>query len=91
MCTCPPFVVQDLSRGPRQGAGRLDGLTARQRVVLDQVCAGASNKQIAFTLGVTEGTVKAHLTTIFRVLDVADRAQAIRLVRAAPADSGAGG
>ena len=42
---------------------------------------GVSNKEIAYRLGVTEGTVKAHLTTIFRVLGVANRSEAARLTR----------
>jgi two-component system, NarL family, nitrate/nitrite response regulator NarL len=79
----PPVVLQDTgSAGPARGAGSLAGLTERQRDVLRLVCEDQSNKQIAYAVGITEGTVKAHLTAIFRVLGVANRAQAIRLVSA---------
>jgi DNA-binding NarL/FixJ family response regulator len=53
----------------------LDGLTQRQREVAELVGQGASNKQIARTLDITDRTVKAHLTTIFEKLKVADRLQ----------------
>lgn len=50
-------------------------LTARQIDVARLVGEGASNKEIARRLGITDRTVKAHLTTIFEKLDVADRLQ----------------
>jgi DNA-binding NarL/FixJ family response regulator len=52
------------------------GLTAREEEVLRQVQSGSSNKQIARQLGITERTVKAHLTNIFQRLGVTDRTQA---------------
>lgn len=39
---------------------------------------GLSNKLIASTLGISEGTVKNHMTEIFRTLNVSDRTQAAR-------------
>lgn len=50
-------------------------LTNREREVVDLIASGASNKEIAGQLHVTEATVKAHLTTIFRKLGVSDRLQ----------------
>lgn len=58
------------------------GLTERQRDVLALTCKGMSNKQIANELGLTEATVKGHLTTVFRVLKVNSRSQAIVAARA---------
>lgn len=51
-------------------------LTPRQRDVLRCLRQGKSNKQIATELGLTEGTIKVHLTSIFRFLGVKNRTQA---------------
>jgi len=51
-------------------------LTARETEVLGLVRAGLSNKQIARRLGITERTVKAHLTSCFQRIGVVDRTQA---------------
>jgi DNA-binding NarL/FixJ family response regulator len=53
-----------------------DGLTPREQEVLDLVRSGLANKQIARQLGISEKTVKAHLTRIFQELGVNDRTQA---------------
>lgn len=50
-------------------------LTEREREVAQVVAAGASNKEVARQLGITERTVKAHLTTIMDKLGVRDRLQ----------------
>ena len=52
------------------------GLSAREREVLALVGAGLPNKQIARRLGITEKTVKAHLTSVFQQIGVTDRTQA---------------
>jgi DNA-binding NarL/FixJ family response regulator len=60
-------------------AGRPSGapqLTDREREVLTLVRLGLANKQIARRLGISERTVKAHLTSVFTRLGVADRTQA---------------
>ena len=54
---------------------RLDRITAREREIAQLLSAGASNKEIAHTLSVTERTVKAHLTAIFRKLGISGRLQ----------------
>jgi DNA-binding NarL/FixJ family response regulator len=51
-------------------------LTPREREVLSLVGAGLSNKLIALRLGISEATVKAHLTRIFQQIGVTDRTQA---------------
>lgn len=67
-------------------------LGERQRDVLQAVCRGLSNKQIAEELGLTEATVKAHLTQVFRVLKVNSRSQAIAaMLRQPPPLDGSGG
>jgi DNA-binding NarL/FixJ family response regulator len=55
--------------------GRLDLLTPREREIASLIAGGASNKEIASRLGVGEGTVKAHLTGVFRKLGFSDRLQ----------------
>jgi two-component system, NarL family, nitrate/nitrite response regulator NarL len=65
------------ARTRRNGRGdsgaRLGGLTRREREIAELVAAGGANKEIAARLGVTERTVKAHLTAIFRKLGLTDR------------------
>ncbi len=51
-------------------------LTARELEVLQLIAAGDANKQIARKLGITERTVKSHLTNIFAAIDVTSRTQA---------------
>jgi DNA-binding NarL/FixJ family response regulator len=61
-----------------QGRARHTGpnLTPREEEVLRLVAEGLANKLIARRLGITDRTVKAHLTRIFAALDVTDRTQA---------------
>lgn len=60
-------------RATNPPAGRLSD---REREVLVLVAAGSANKQIARRLGISEKTVKGHLTKIFQALGVRDRTQA---------------
>lgn len=55
-------------------------LSKREKEVAWAVAAGASNKEIARRMGITERTVKAHLSTIFERLQVRDRLQLSILV-----------
>lgn len=55
---------------------RLVGISPREREVLTRIAAGFSNKQIAESLGITEGTVKIHISHILAKLDAKDRAHA---------------
>ena len=51
-------------------------LTPRERDVLSQVANGLSNKEIGGQLGISERTVKTHITNIFSKLELSDRTQA---------------
>jgi DNA-binding NarL/FixJ family response regulator len=53
----------------------LTSLTSRERMVAEQVARGATNREIAAVLAITERTVKAHLSAIFEKLAVRDRVQ----------------
>jgi DNA-binding NarL/FixJ family response regulator len=57
-------------------------LSQREREVLELVTQGLANKQIARRLGISERTVKAHLTNIFQRIGVTDRTQAALWARA---------
>lgn len=61
------------SAGPARPA---DGLSAREQQVLRLVTKGLANKQIARYLGISESTVKAHISNVFRRIGVADRTSA---------------
>ena len=52
-------------------------LTSRQKVVLEAIASGKANKQIAYELGLTEGTVKLHVTAILKILGVYNRTAAV--------------
>jgi DNA-binding NarL/FixJ family response regulator len=60
----------------RRTPSPLDALSEREREVLTLVAEGLPNNQIARRLEITEKTVKAHLTSIFRAIGVNDRMQA---------------
>jgi DNA-binding NarL/FixJ family response regulator len=51
----------------------MSNLTKRQSVIVELVGSGLSNKQIARVLDISEGTVKAHLHTIYDKLGIASR------------------
>jgi DNA-binding NarL/FixJ family response regulator len=61
-------------RGPRSDDG--PELTGREREILALVLEGLANKQIARRLGISEKTVKGHLTNLFQRIGVTDRTQA---------------
>jgi DNA-binding NarL/FixJ family response regulator len=60
----------------------LTGLTAREREVLNLIVAGASNREIAESLYISERTVKNHISHILKQLNVRDRTQAALLASA---------
>ena len=65
---------------PREAIAPADAtLTPRQREVLGMVVRGLVNQEIADTIGASESTVRAHLTTIYRQLGVRNRAQAVQV------------
>jgi DNA-binding NarL/FixJ family response regulator len=55
--------------------GKINGVTEREKEIIDQVCQGCRNKEIASRLFVSEQTVKAHLNRVFRKLNVSNRSQ----------------
>ena len=65
------------SRDEQETAQRLRDLTPQQFKVLQMLGAGRLNKQIAYDLGVSEATIKAHVTAILRKLHVTNRTQAV--------------
>ncbi len=78
----PPQVL-GLPFGPvagnavRPAESWLDKLTDRQREILQLAVQGKSNKVIARELRVSEGTVKQHLTGLFRAMGVTNRTEAV--------------
>lgn len=60
---------------------RLQQLTPQQMRILQLVCAGKLNKQIAWDLGIAETTVKAHISAILRKLGVQSRTQAVLIAQ----------
>ncbi|MFA4892520.1 response regulator [Brevundimonas sp.] len=69
---------------------RIASLTPSQLKILTGLQQGRLNKQIAFDLGVTEATIKAHLTGVFRKLGVQNRTQAVIASRSLALDPVAG-
>ena len=79
--------VDDLIRGVELGIERdpeisdlikrLQALTPQQTRVLGMLAEGLLNKQIAFELGVSEATIKAHVSAILQKLGVDSRTQAV--------------
>jgi two-component system NarL family response regulator len=64
----------------RRLRARLTGLTHREQQIAALIGSGGSNKQIARELAISERTVKAHLTEIFRKLGTTDRVKLALLV-----------
>ncbi|MEO9572947.1 MAG: response regulator transcription factor [Roseobacter sp.] len=62
---------------------RLTSLTNKQAHILELICKGRMNKQIAFELSIAETTVKAHVTAIMRKLGVQSRTQAVLIAQEA--------
>jgi DNA-binding NarL/FixJ family response regulator len=80
-----PTVAARMMAGLNQGAARNgkksfqpleDPLSERERDVLKLLAAGRSNKEIGAALGITEGTVKNHMTNVLEKLGALDRTQA---------------
>ena len=61
--------------------GGVDALTSRELTILGKLCAGATNKEIASALHLSEGTVKNYVSELYAKLGVRHRAAAIRVAR----------
>ena len=81
----PALVLRSASaeRPAFAAPGHAHDLTERQSQVLRHLGEGLSNKAIAHRMGITEKTIKAHMTGVLRALDVSDRDQAVQSARAA--------
>jgi FixJ family two-component response regulator len=82
-------VTRALARSEKERAERLESrarlerfehLSPRERQVLAQIVQGRLNKEIAWTLGIHERTVKLHRTSLFRKLGVGSAVELTRLV-----------
>lgn len=81
----PPLILSSVPSRPENSAEtiRTERLTFRQVDVLRLIERGLSNKEISAELGLSEKTVKVHVTAIFRALNVANRGQAALAARLA--------
>ena len=78
-----PGLVQGLmrSRGRNEASEEespIESLTAREREVLQWMAEGLANKQIALKLGISEHTVKFHLSSLYAKLNVSSRTEAVK-------------
>jgi DNA-binding NarL/FixJ family response regulator len=76
----PPLL---LGGAPERRPAGLPALTERQTDVLVMLAKGGSNKDIARALRLSDKTVKAHVSAIFRALNVSNRTQAAHAAREA--------
>lgn len=80
----PCGYVESSAASPRdETVSRLSTLTNQQARILELICEGKLNKQIAFDLSIAETTVKAHVTAIMRKLGVQSRTQAVLVAQEA--------
>lgn len=59
--------------------GKINGITEREKEIIEQVCQGCRNKEIASRLFVSEQTVKAHLNRVFRKFNISNRSQLVAI------------
>jgi DNA-binding NarL/FixJ family response regulator len=73
----------EVQRPPSEKAAspdKLSALTPREREIVRLIVGGASNKQVASTLDISERTVKGHLSNVFQKLGVSDRLKLVLYV-----------
>lgn len=78
-----PGLVEGMMRLPRGGEAvgeesLPEPLTSREKEVLQHMAEGLANKQIALLLGISEHTVKFHLSSLYAKLGVASRTEAVK-------------
>ena len=69
--------VLDMLTGASTPKEFYDGLTGREIEILKLIATGKPNKQIAFSLKISEKTVRNHISHIYEKLEIYDRAQAV--------------
>ncbi|ENQ7057602.1 response regulator transcription factor [Salmonella enterica] len=74
------FLPGDWLNSTELASRDIKALSARQREILKMLAAGESNKQIGRALNISTGTVKAHLESLYRRLDVKNRTQAAMML-----------
>jgi DNA-binding NarL/FixJ family response regulator len=80
--TFVPVSSLELDRDAHEAASKTnDILTERQMMVVEALCQGMANKQIAYELGMSEHTVKVHLRHIMRKLKVRNRTEVAVLTK----------
>ncbi|WP_169053443.1 response regulator transcription factor [Alteraurantiacibacter aquimixticola] len=75
------FEERDLAASEEAEASGIEKLSKAQLRVMHALSTGSSNKVIAYELGISEPTVKSHLTAIYRALGVTNRSQAIMALK----------
>lgn len=75
------LVFPEISQDSDASASRLASLTPAQTRILRYLSEGLLNKQIAYEMDISEATVKAHITAIFRRLGVTNRTQAVLVAK----------
>jgi DNA-binding NarL/FixJ family response regulator len=81
--TPPPAAVpeKELAEPPRVVPEKLAILTPRERAIVNLLAGGATNKQVAAELDISERTVKGHLSNVFMKLGVTDRLKLVLYVQ----------
>jgi DNA-binding NarL/FixJ family response regulator len=79
----PDGIGAETADDTADAVARLGQLTRQQAKILDLLCQGRLNKQIAWELSIAETTVKAHVTAIMRKLGVQSRTQAVLIAQQA--------
>lgn len=77
-------IEKDLSRREAQASNQLlltrfEGLTDRERQVMQLVTTGLLNKQVAFELGLSEITIKLHRASVMRKMDAGSLADLVKM------------
>ena len=77
-----PILVHTLAKesgSQEEQSQSLESLTERESEVLQLLAMGLANKQIAASLGISEHTVKFHVSSIYARLNATNRTDAVRL------------
>src|SRR5690606_31396855 len=81
LVTLSPELTSDLLNAPAtvgDEAAQVESLSERENEVLQLLALGLANKQMALELGISEHTVKFHVSSIYAKLGVTNRTEAVR-------------